>query len=224
MAARTLPNIGLEGGYDERESGWAEGMTANLLMLAVLVQSGVIDKVSATPGSPDPGDIYLFDDTHPTEANAVAVFEGDTGDETWTFYEPLEGWLVYNRAEGYYEKFDGTAWAELETGGGTSLSVVTEISGSSHLLLASDAGLYLRFTNSGSKSLTVQPDATEPMPSNGEWHIRNAGATDLILVEGSGVTLHPPAGGTLSIPEGGTITLKRVATDEFDILGQTVSA
>jgi Bacteriophage T4 gp9/10-like protein. len=86
-------------------------------------------------------------------------------------------------------------------------------------------GHYVRFTYSGAKTLTVQDDATEPLPANGEWHIRNASASgNLTLVEDTSVTINPPVGGTLEIEPGGTVTLKRVGTDEFDLMGVTVAA
>lgn len=118
MAARTLPNIGLEGGYEAHEDGWAIGMADNLLKLSVLTQAGAIDKVSAEPGVPAPGDVYILDETHATHPNEVAVYEGDAGSEAWSYLVPLAGWLIYNQTEEYYEKFDGTVWAELATGGG----------------------------------------------------------------------------------------------------------
>lgn len=120
MASRTLPNIGLKGFWTLGEDGWKDENDLNLLKLSVLVQGGAISKVSATPGSPVDGDVYLFDETHPTDANKIAI--RDSG--AWVFLTPLEGWLMHNQAAGYYEKFDGTAWAELATGG--SGGAVTE--------------------------------------------------------------------------------------------------
>lgn len=114
--------------------------------------------------------------------------------------------------------------ASSELGGGGGVSVVETISDASSNLLASQAGKYLRFTSALAKTLTVQDDATETMPDNGEWHIRNVGAADLTIAAGSGVTIHEPNSGTLVVPQGGTVTLKRVIADEFDLLGQTVAA
>lgn len=113
----------------------------------------------------------------------------------------------------------------VEIGGGAAgpAETITE-SGTDVNLLAADVGKYIRFTASGAKTLTVQPDATEALPTDGEWHLRNTGAADLTLVEDTGVTINPPNGGTLAVPQGGTVTLKRVAVDEFDLLGQTVAA
>lgn len=100
---------------------------------------------------------------------------------------------------------------------------VIEESGTSSNLLATQAGKYIRFTNASSKDYTVQPEATEPLPANGEWHLRNVGTGDLTIIEDTGVTINPPNGGTLVVPQGGTVTLKRVDEDEFDLLGQTVA-
>ncbi|HLP67179.1 MAG TPA: DUF2793 domain-containing protein [Rhizobium sp.] len=114
MTDRALPNLGLKGFWALGEDGWNGDHDLNLLKLSVLVQAGAISKVSATPGSPTDGDVHIFDETHPTQANKIAI--RDNG--AWVYVTPLEGWLVYNRAANYYEKFDGTAWAELATGGG----------------------------------------------------------------------------------------------------------
>ena len=118
MPARDFPNLGLKGGYEDHEGGWADDMNSNLLKLSALAQGTVLSKVNATPGSPVTGQVYLFSGTHPTQANKIAIYEGATGEEAWTYVTPQEGWLVYNQDENYYEKFDGAAWAELATGGG----------------------------------------------------------------------------------------------------------
>lgn len=114
MPARTLPNLGLKAGYDLGEDGWGDDMTLNLLALSVLTQGTALSKVSALPGSPTDGDVHILDETHSTQPNRIAV--RDNG--AWVYLTPVEGWLVYNRAANYYEKFDGSLWSELATGGG----------------------------------------------------------------------------------------------------------
>lgn len=111
MPSRTLPNLALKAFYDLGEDGWADEVSLNFLKLSVLTQAGVIDKVSATPGSPDDGDVYLFDESHPTQANTVAVYDVDT----WKYFTPIEGWLIYNRTANYFEVFSGTTWSEFLT-------------------------------------------------------------------------------------------------------------
>lgn len=115
MPARTLPNLGLQGFFDLGEDGWKDEMDLNLLKLSVLAQGGVIDKVAALPGSPTNGDIYLLDETAVANANAIAI--RDAG--AWVYVTPSEGWLLYNRTANYFERFDGTVWGELATGGGS---------------------------------------------------------------------------------------------------------
>lgn len=112
MASRTLPNVGLKGFWNLGEDGWKDEMDRNLLLISVLAQGGVISKVSATPGAPSDGDVHIFDETHGTQPNKIAIRDA----AGWTYITPQEGWLVYNRGANYFEKFDGTVWAELSTG------------------------------------------------------------------------------------------------------------
>lgn len=158
MAERTLPNVGLKGGYDPGENGWGDAQNLNLLTLSVLTQGTVIDKVAAEPGSPTAGDVYLLDETHATHANAVAVYDGPTGEEDWVYLDPNPGWLLYNQTEEYYEKFDGTVWAELATGGG----------GAAFPDFTGQAGKYLRVN-------ATEDDVEWATPSGGggtwAWHL-----------------------------------------------------
>lgn len=85
-----------------------------------------------------------------------------------------------------------------------------------------DVGNYIRLTDATAKTVSVDLEATTALPDDGEWHFRNAGAGDATFDPDVGVTINVPAGGTLVIEEGMTVTLKRVAADEFDLLGQTV--
>ncbi|MNZ41746.1 hypothetical protein D3C78_593030 [compost metagenome] len=105
----------------------------------------------------------------------------------------------------------------------TFAPVIFEVTGSRVASLA-DAGSYVRFTFTGAKTYTVAPQANVTWVDSTEIHGRNVGATDLTLAQGAGVTLNVPYGGTLLIPTGGSFTIKRVAADEWDIIGQTVPA
>lgn len=88
---------------------------------------------------------------------------------------------------------------------------------------SSDAGSYIRMTSGSAKTATFRPNSTHAMPTDGEWHFRCVGG-DLTLTPGSGVTLNVPAGGTLVLSDGMTVTVKRVAVDAYDVIGQTVPA
>lgn len=101
-------------------------------------------------------------------------------------------------------------FSDVETDAGSNRDIVNQ-----------DAGLYLRMTNGSAKTVTFDTDAMVPLDDDVEFHIRCVGA-DLTLVGASGVDLNPPSGGTLVLSDGMTVTVKRVAVDEFDVIGQTV--
>ena len=95
-------------------------------------------------------------------------------------------------------------------------------SGSNRDFAATDVGIYWRFDNASPKTATFQDDATEPLPDNVEFHIRCVDADLTLTPDTTDVTLNPPFGGTLVLSDGMTVTVKRVAVDEFDVIGQTV--
>ena len=112
MTARTLPNVGLKAFWGLGFDGWDPENDLNLLKLSVLVQGTFLSKEATTPGSPTDGDVYVFDETHATQANKIAI--RDNGD--WVYITPIEGWKLYNLGQGYYEKFDGATWAQENAG------------------------------------------------------------------------------------------------------------
>jgi len=99
--------------------------------------------------------------------------------------------------------------------------VVTEATTSRTLGLI-DAGVYLRHTNASASTVTVPPQASVAWVADTEIHIRRAGDDDLTITPGSGVTLNAPSGGTLVMTAAMSVTLKRVASDEWDVIGDTV--
>lgn len=114
----------------------------------------------------------------------------------------------------------GVEWVAPVSVSATSMA----ITGTASNLDNADANKYLRFTNAAAKTLTIRPQADHAITQDSEFHIRNVGDANLTLEGGVGVTINPPFGGTLVVPVNGTVTLKRVAQDIFDLLGQTVPA
>lgn len=109
------------------------------------------------------------------------------------------------------------------SGGGGGAETITE-SGTSANLLNSNRGKYQRWTATGAKTLTVQPNATEAIDQDAEFYIANRASSDnLTIAAGSGVTINAPSGGGLVLEPGMAATLKRVAADDFDLIGQTTT-
>ncbi|MCY1427101.1 hypothetical protein D9M71_429320 [compost metagenome] len=86
-----------------------------------------------------------------------------------------------------------------------------------------DAGAYVRFTNTGATAYTIAPQADVAWPADAEIHVRRAASANLTLTAGAGVTLNAPSGGTLVMTGGMSATLKRVAEDVWDVIGHTVA-
>lgn len=103
-------------------------------------------------------------------------------------------------------------------------SPVVQVTGVTYDVLDVDVLKYLYFTNASAKTVNVRPNSTHALPADYELNIRNAAASNLTITPGSGVTIVPPAGGTLVVPPHGTVTLKRVAVNEFHLMGLVVAA
>jgi hypothetical protein len=101
--------------------------------------------------------------------------------------------------------------------------VITESTTARNLALT-DGGAYIRHTNASASTVTVPPQSSVTWLASTEIHIRRAAAGNLTLTPGAGVTLNAPSGGTLVMTNAMSVTLKRVASDEWDVIGQTVAA
>lgn len=99
-------------------------------------------------------------------------------------------------------------------------TVVTE-AGTAKTLADTDASTYIRFTSTSPVTVTIP---TMVGAIGNEFHLRQA-ATGLVTLVASGTTINTPFGGTLALAGlGATVTLKRVAVDTYDLMGQVGTA
>lgn len=89
-------------------------------------------------------------------------------------------------------------------------------------LALTDAWNYVRPGTTSAITLTVPTNASVAFDIGTEITVRALG--NVTLAAASGVTLNAPSGGTLSMTARMTVTLKKVATDVWDVIGQTVAA
>ncbi len=89
-------------------------------------------------------------------------------------------------------------------------------------LSLADAWNYVRPGTTSAITLTVPANASVAFGIGTEITIRSLG--NVTLAAASGVVLNAPSGGTLSMTARMTVTLKKVATDVWDVIGQTVPA
>lgn len=112
---------------------------------------------------------------------------------------------------------------EAQAGGTTPFAPVVADATTTRTLALDDAGNYLRFTSASAVVCTIPPQSSVTWAAYTEVHVRRAGAGNLTLTPGAGVTLNAPSGGTLTLTAGMSATLKRVAENEWDVIGQTVA-
>ncbi|WP_313284642.1 hypothetical protein [Stutzerimonas kunmingensis] len=92
----------------------------------------------------------------------------------------------------------------------------------SRTLALTDAWNYVRPGTTSAITLTVPTNSSAAFEIGTEITVRALG--NVTLAAASGVTLNAPSGGTLNMTARMTVTLKKVATNEWDVIGQTVAA
>ena len=100
----------------------------------------------------------------------------------------------------------------------TPYALVATEAGATYTYVLGDAGKYYRFTD-GSPQVTVPANASVAFAVGTQLH--GIGTTGQVeFIEDSGVTINIPASATLFTAEAfAAFTLKKVATDEWDLLG-----
>ena len=106
------PNLGLSYGWTLGESGWKDGMDANLKRLGAVVGLSVKDRDLGTPpGSPGDGDRYII------PAAATGVWAGKINQiavrigGAWEFYAPRVGWLCFIEDEAVLSVYKAGGWS-----------------------------------------------------------------------------------------------------------------
>jgi hypothetical protein len=102
---------------------------------------------------------------------------------------------------------------------------VTNISAATWTLALSDANTYMRFTSASGCIVTIPVYADVAFPVGTEVHLRQAGAGSIQLAVGAesaaDITINPQRAGygTYTTWQGATLTIKKVGTNEWDVIG-----
>lgn len=95
--------------------------------------------------------------------------------------------------------------------------------GTTYQFVAGDAGKYVRGSNASAQTYTVPPNATVAFSTGTQIVVRQAGAGQITIAEGSGVTVNTSQ--TLKTrAQHSTITLIKVGTNEWDMSGDMEAA
>lgn len=95
---------------------------------------------------------------------------------------------------------------------------VTTESGTSRTLALTDAKTYIRCTNAATTTITVPPNSSVAFSIGDQIDVFQAGAGQVVFAEGSGVTINKAEGLKISA-QYKAAALKKVATDEWDLIG-----
>jgi hypothetical protein len=106
------PNLGLSYGWTLGESGWKDGMDANLKRLGAVVRISVKGRdLGAPPANPVDGERYLI------PAGATGAWAGRAGQiavriaGAWEFYSPKVGWLCFIEDEAVLSVYKAAGWS-----------------------------------------------------------------------------------------------------------------
>lgn len=131
------------------------------------------------------------------------------------------GYVLTKSSDEDYE----TYWAPPST---ATAAPTLNISDSTYTLTADVAGFYLRFTNGGGCDIILPTDASETIEVDTEWHCRQVGGALEFVGEDdsdsdsdSDVVINPQRFGfeTGTTVPGTTVTVKKVDSNEYDLIG-----
>lgn len=115
---------------------------------------------------------------------------------------------------------DGTTYGPFALPTASPLIPLKTVSGASYTLLLADRGSYIRCTNAAGCGVVVPAEGETSIPVGSEYYFRQAAAGGLSFEAGCDVTLNGITGYQLATDGLGAVaTLKKVATDEWDLFG-----
>ena len=119
MPARTDLNSCLTHGYDDGDPNWGRAVNENFERISRLAFNPAVEGVNITtpPASPPDGSSYILGasptgDWSTFNTGQIAYYNGTS----WVAYTAAEGWIVFDKTTNRPYAFDGSVWAELETG------------------------------------------------------------------------------------------------------------
>lgn len=196
MAERIMPGLGLRAFYEPGQRNWGSSVSEDLRTLSVLVQARALSRSSALPGSGNAGDIYIVPEGAPANAGALALWDGESGSETWVLLTPQPGWQVWIADEARHVRFEGAAWVEVPRPGIVPIRTLTA---TAHTLEVIDTGCIIETTGSSAVTITIPSGASVPFEIGGLINITQIGAGIATVAAATGVSLNGVSGGSIAL-------------------------
>jgi hypothetical protein len=142
------------------------------------------------------------------------------------FYSDVDGWrLGVTAAQGAAgaDGSDGADGADGDDGApGTSLSGVNAQTGTTYTLVLGDAGGLVTCSNASAITVTIPPASSVSWAAGTIVYVEQAGAGQVTVAAGSGVTLHG-AGGLKTRAQYSVVGLLRIASDSWLCVGDAAT-
>ena len=196
MAERIMPGLGLRAFYEPGQRNWGSSVSEDLRRLSVLVQARALSRSLALPGSGNAGDIYIVPEGTPANAGALALWDGESGSETWVLLTPQPGWQVWIADEARHVRFEGAAWVEVPRPGIVPIRTLTA---TAHTLEVIDTGCIIETTGSSAVTITIPSEASVPFEIGGLINITQIGAGIATVAAATGVSLNGVSGGSIAL-------------------------
>ena len=205
---RSLPGLGLEGFWNLGSNGFKTGLDSDLRILSALVQLTALSRVTALPGSPANGDIYIVPSGAAEHANEIAV--RDNGE--WVYLLPKNGFVATVADENVLVWYSGAAWSALPTGAPTPYDV-----GGSYIGQPTDDLTILRYpivrsvsfpaTLSGSRAVSAVAASAEAV-----FSVRKNGVDFGTFTFAAGTTVATFTGTATTLSAGDVLTVVAPST------------
>lgn len=196
MPERILPGLGLRAFYDRGQRDWGESLSLDLRRLSVLVQARALSRSTPLPATGNAGDIYLVPANDPTDADALALWDGPPGAEAWVHLAPEPGWEVWLADEGLRVRYDGSAWTIVPRPGVVPVRTLTA---TAHTLDLADTGAIVETTGGAPVTVTIPAEAEVAFETGALINVTQIGSGTATIAAAPGVSLNGVAGGAVSL-------------------------
>lgn len=217
---RTLPGIGLDGGWAPGDDGWGNPVNRNFLWASVLLRGEAQSRTAALPGSPTPGVVHIVPSNAAENANRIAVYDGPVGQEVWHFLDPVRGMTLRVHASDEYVRWSGSAWVVAAADSraipdiaGNGNALVRVNSGGTALTLVQFAALFPSLTGNAGFRLEVNTAGDNvSWVRPGRYPILDPASANVTLTQVMRETLIEFAGVTAQ-----TLTIPQQATQDISV-------
>jgi hypothetical protein len=217
MPERIMPGLGLRAFYDPGQRNWGTSLSEDLRRLSVMVQARVASRSTPLPITGSTGQILIVPAAAGTNANALALWDGDVGAEAWVFLTPQEGWQVWITDEARAVRFTGGAWVEVPRPGIVPIRTLT---GTAHTLELIEIGSILETYGASPVTVTIPSEASVDFEIGTLINITQVGSGVATITAGAGVSLNGVVAGSIALdgPWSGAALTKH-GTDAWVIQG-----